>query len=715
MDIAVFRCINQSLSHPALDVVMPFFSGNPFFVPALAVAGIALLWKGGRRGRLLVLLLLLTFVVGETLFVAQLKAAIGRPRPFLTLPDAQLLAGRGRHASMPSGHAANWFAGAMIAFIYYRRSLWFMLPIACLVGLSRIYVGVHYPSDVLAGAILGAGYAAAIAWGCNALWNWAGQRWFPLWWAHLPSTLTPDAKLSPVAIPVEPSTIPHQPSLLSLHWLRLGYVLIAALFVGRLIYLASGKIELSEDEAYQWLWSKHPALSYYSKPPLIAYTQWLGTHLWGDTEFGVRFFSPVIAAVLSFILLRFLAREVNSRAGFWLLLIVTATPLLAVGSTLITIDPLSVLFWTAAMISGWRAVQRDSTRHWLWTGLWLGLGFLSKYVALFQLLSWGVFFAQWKPARAQLRRLGPWLALLILALCTLPVVIWNAQHGWITVTHLGDRAGLAKAWQPTLRFFWDFLRAEPLLLNPVFFVAAVWAAVAFWRRERQNRLLVYLFSMGAPLFLIYFAYTLRARVQPNWIAPSVLPLFCLMVIYWEARWRARARAVRGFLIGGLVFGLTAVVLLHDTNLIARITGYSLPSAWDPLRRVRGWREAARLVGDARTRLASEGKPVFVIGDHYGISGLLSFYLPEAKADVPERPLVYFLSSERPENQFYFWPGYERRKGENAIFVQQRRLNEPPPERLRMEFTTVTDLGVVSVEYRDRVFHRLQLFECRDLR
>ena len=71
-------------------------------------------------------------------------------------------------------------------------------------------------------------------------------------------------------------------------------------------YIGSGKIELSEDEAYQWLWSKHPALSYYSKPPLIAYTQFLGTHLWGDTEFGVRFFSPVIAAVLSLLVLRFL-------------------------------------------------------------------------------------------------------------------------------------------------------------------------------------------------------------------------------------------------------------------------------------------------------------------------------------------------------------------------------------------------------------------------
>ena len=83
-----------------------------------------------------------------------------------------------------------------------------------------------------------------------------------------------------------------------------------------------GGIELTEDEAYQWLWSKHPALSYYSKPPMIAYAQWLGTHLWGDNEFGVRFFSPVIAAMMSLLVLRFMAREAGARVAFLLFLVI---------------------------------------------------------------------------------------------------------------------------------------------------------------------------------------------------------------------------------------------------------------------------------------------------------------------------------------------------------------------------------------------------------
>ena len=64
----------------------------------------------------------------------------------------------------------------MICYVFYRRSWRFMLPLACLVSFSRIYNGVHYPSDVLAGAILGAGYAAAGMWALETLWRFAGQK-----------------------------------------------------------------------------------------------------------------------------------------------------------------------------------------------------------------------------------------------------------------------------------------------------------------------------------------------------------------------------------------------------------------------------------------------------------------------------------------------------------------------------------------------------------
>ncbi len=716
LDTASFRLVNQSMANPLLDAVMPLLAGHPLFAPALVVSALWLAWKGGVRGRLCIVMLVLVGGGANNLLTDWLKHAFERPRPFLELPDARVLVGQGGSFSMPSSHASNWFAAATVLWVYYRRSLWLMLPIAASVGFSRVYTGVHYPADVIAGAALGVGVGLVGMWFLDSLWRVAGPRAFPLWWRSLPSLRAAEYHPDPLVRSPDPRLLRDPEAARERQWLRLGYLVIGLLLLARLAYLAAGRIELSEDEAYQWLWSKHLALSYYSKPPMIAYTQWLGTRIWGDTEFGIRFFSPLISALLGAMILRFFAREFTARTGFWLVLIVSATPLLAVGSVLMTVDPLSVLFWTAAMLAGWRAVQKEGrTRDWAWLGVWMGFGFLSKYTALFQWLSFAIFLSVSSAARQHLRRPGPYLAVAINALCALPVVWWNARHGWITVRHLGDRAGLGEVWAPTSRFLVDFTLAEVALLNPVFFGAILWASVSVLRKRRQNSLLMYLLCMGLPLFAGYWLYTLRARVQPNWIAPAVLPLLCLTVAYAESRWRAGVRSTKGWFIAGLAIGLPAVILCHETGLIRKITGHALPPALDPLRRVRGWRETATVVGDARRTLLEEGKPVFLIGDHYGTSGLLSFYVPEARAGVPDHPMVYYLSSDRPLNQFYFWPGYGARKGENALFVRQCTEPEPPPDSLPREFASVTDMGMFDVIRRGTVLRRLQIYACRDLR
>jgi hypothetical protein len=655
-------------------------------------------------------------LVGDQWISGTLKQAIGRDRPFLVMPEAHLLLGKGGSGSMPSSHAANWFCAAMVAYIFYRQSWRFMVPLAVLVSFSRVYNGVHYPSDVLAGAVLGAGYGAAFVWLFNWLWRQAGEKWFPLWWQKFPSLVTIQTSANrPVA---------DDQALLHLHWLRLGYGTIAAMLLARLLYQASGLIELSEDEAYQWLWSKHLALSYYSKPPMIAWLQWLGTHVWGDTELGVRFCSPIIAAIISLLVLRFLTREADARTGFFGVLILNCAALPAVGATLMTVDPPLILFWTAAMFCGWRALSgRNETLSWCLAGLCLGLSFLSKYAALYQIICWALFFVLYRPARVHLRKPGPWLALVICLLCTAPVLIWNAQHDWITVHHVGDNAGRTEPWSPTIKYFLEFIGMQLLLLNPVFCVAMIWAAIAFWRSGRNDSLLVFLFCMGAPVFFGYALFSSYKRIFPNWIAPAVVPLFLLMIIYWRRRWNEHPQLLKKWLTAALCFGGLAVIVAHETDIIGKLAGRNLPPTKDPLRRVRAWKETAWVVGEAKRLVETEGKPVFIIGAHYGLVGQISFYLPEAKAAArTSEPLVYFLSSDRPRNQFYFWPEYQyrnHRRGQNAIFVEEIDLKNPGRtfyrELLQLEFGMVQDLGIWDAYYETRVFRRVRLYTCRDLK
>jgi hypothetical protein len=242
----------------------------------------------------------------------------------------------------------------------------------------------------------------------------------------------------------------------------------------------------------------------------------------------------------------------------------------------------------------------------------------------------------------------------------------------------------------------------------------VWAAVAFW--QRREPLLLYFFAMGAPLFLVYAFYTLHSSEELNWIAASVIPLFCLMVSFWERRYAEGARHIRALLAIAMFIGLFATALLHETNLVKKVFGSYLPPKMDLLRRLRGWTEMAKLAERARAQLETEGKPVFVIAGHYGSAGLLSFYMPEAKATVASTPLVYYRTAPRPYNQFYFWPGYVGvRHGQNAIYVQERERPGPPPGFVVEQFASVTEIGSFPIQSHGRIFHRVQIFACRDLK
>ncbi len=162
----------------------------------------------------------------------------------------------------------------------------------------------------------------------------------------------------------------------------LGLVTLARLWL-------IGQFELSPDEAYYWLWSDRLDWAYYSKGPAVAFAIRAGTVLFGATEFGVRFLSPLLALGTSAVLYLFARRLYGEREGIWVAALALALPIFHVGALVLTIDPLSIFFWSAALYAFWRALERGAgwNAWWPLTGLLVGLGFLSKYTNALQLLS----------------------------------------------------------------------------------------------------------------------------------------------------------------------------------------------------------------------------------------------------------------------------------------------------------------------------------------
>jgi undecaprenyl-diphosphatase len=143
---------------------------DPVFVGLSVVGYAGLVWVAlvaavavvRGRGVLPAVVLTAACVWSADLIALGIKALTDRPRPFEVLPRADPLIGATVGQSMPSGHAATSFAAAVILTYLWPRSAPFFFLLATAIAVSRVYVGVHYPSDVLAGAALGV--AVGLAW-----------------------------------------------------------------------------------------------------------------------------------------------------------------------------------------------------------------------------------------------------------------------------------------------------------------------------------------------------------------------------------------------------------------------------------------------------------------------------------------------------------------------------------------------------------------------
>ena len=150
-------------------------------------------------------------------------------------------------------------------------------------------------------------------------------------------------------------------------------------------------------------------------------------------------------------------------------------------------------------------------------------------------------------------------------------------------------------------------------------------------------------------------------------------------------------------------------------MVAKLTATPLPEKLDPLSRVRGWKDVSKMVEEEKVKLEAEGKPVVVIGGHYGITSLVTFYTPDAKARAVSDPIVFYPVGDKPVNQFYFWKRYRDRAGINAIFVQRVKQAEEAPAVIIEQFENVVDLGVREAKHRGQTVKRIQLFACRGLK
>ncbi len=453
--------------------------------------------------------------------------------------------------------------------------------------------------------------------------------------------------------------------------------------------------ELSGDEAYYWLWSKHLDWNYYSKGPGVAVVIWLGTRLLGDTVLGVRLGAVLLGAGTTACVYGLARRLFSPRVGFWTVVIATFAPLFVIGGVLMTIDPISVCFWSAAMWAFWEAAQRGRLAWWFLTGLFVALGMLGKYTNVALLPSF-LLFALWdRDARRCLRGPGFWLMTAVALLGLLPSLWWNAQHGWVTAGHLVHRGELDSGLSLSLIKPLRFLGEQMGMAWPWCFIAICFAIFTRDLRQSSAPAWRFLVSLAAPLFLFYFVLSFHSFGPPNWTAPAYIGAFILMTAWLLPRLAARAGARRAALwIGGVSVALILAVFA--------VMPFRLPTRQDPFVRVRG---SADLAVQARA-FRTEQAATFMIAGNYQDASLLSFYMGE--------PGNVFLPPETGvHHQFSLWPGYGAdgaRRGQNAVMILR---DDKPPEAVRAGFESVSPPFETWTRFKGHPSRRYYFFLCRN--
>ena len=211
MDQALFNLINERWTSPTLDLFMAALSNGDIWKPLLIGIGLSAFFFGGFKARAFVVCLVLSLLIAA-LFTGILKTAVDRHRPkqvesvrmvemqrthpkFMTLfkkPATRFSDQSDRNRSgpsFPSGHTATNTIIAVYCTLFYRRRGWLYWIVAATVGYSRIYLGAHWPSDILTTLFLATGEALLMLGLFEWIWKTVARKWAPDVYTRHPSLI----------------------------------------------------------------------------------------------------------------------------------------------------------------------------------------------------------------------------------------------------------------------------------------------------------------------------------------------------------------------------------------------------------------------------------------------------------------------------------------------------------------------------------------------
>ncbi len=423
------------------------------------------------------------------------------------------------------------------------------------------------------------------------------------------------------------------------------------------------QLGLSVDEAHYALYALHPALSYFDHPPLVGWVQMPFVFL-GGFDWLMRVV-PLALWVLTLYLLFFfpthspppLSRPVDGRGE--LDFVVSKEPatykLVLVG--LFLLSPIHELLGLAlvpdtlllpltlwVMVLAWKLSRDISCRaYWILLGVALGLAGLSKYTGIF--LALGVAIVLLPQYGAALFKSGGfWLAAVISAFMISPVLIWNAQHDWVSfVYQMGHADGNTNAWEAKRVLAYSVIQLLAYGLLPLL------GFVVFMMRLRaKHRALMQLcLAFGVPLMLVTLFLSGKGAALPHWTAGAWLALLPLSALGLQHLWQSGA----GYALKAKRVLVCGLDILQATSLLALGLAMSTGGQWqgkpllethNPFADLHDWRAASKQAA----KLQNEHQASALAVSNWTLASRLAWYAQPSK--------VWALDGKN--KQFEMWFG-----------------------------------------------------------
>ena len=470
---------------------------------------------------------------------------------------------------------------------------------------------------------------------------------------------------------------------------RVAILLVLAVSLLHLVFM--GQIALTNDEAQYALYGYYPDWSYFDHPPLSG---WLNafTLIFSASDFALRLWPVLLSALTSYLLYGF-SRDLYPDKSPWLATIAVAV---YQGSVITQILGLAMLPDTplipASIAATWllyKTLKLNQPHLWIYVGLLFGLAGLSKYTAVTLVLTAVLMLFIFKAYKVLLTA-WPWLAMIIAAIVITPVLYWNMQHDWISISYQLGHGAPAKSWQ--LGNLLTSQLSQLISYTPLVFITGLLAM--FGCRKGADKADATLLAFALPVLVLFGWNSGYEQSLPHWTAIGWIALSPLIAKWLLENWHSKI--VRVFSYLGVTYSLLMAIGLHlalATSLIP------FKDNQHPLEDLYGWQKVAQHAVALQQQMKTEmpGKPAFIFVGNWSQFSRLAWYARPTPVQVTDQRFgqsdIWYGSPQPGSNGILVVPPkYKNKAGTNGLDkFSQCHLVENVEQRLKNKIAATYQL------------------------